>query len=160
MIPHLVCAVAPYLFYTYFFHGALVIFIPMFSRFGEGVNPDLLIAVFTIGIALTCGGFLVPMLNMFRKSKTIICTLLGVTLLFIILAATPMGFPFRAETNVQHFSFLVSCSRALVFVRFYVIYSIPAARQARLPRCQQQCETRGNRILHHATGQTHLFREA
>lgn len=80
----------------------------MFGRFGDKVNPDLILAVFSVAVGMLTGGFIVPMLHMFRKSKTIICALLGVTLVCIIIAVTPLGFPYRPETSVQRFAVLVS----------------------------------------------------
>ncbi|ALC42480.1 CG11961 [Drosophila busckii] len=106
VIPVIVCMVPPFLFYTYFTHGFFCAFIPMFGRFGNGVNPDLILAVFSIAVGSLIGGFIVPLLNMFRKSKTIISCLMGITLLCIILACTPLGFPYRPETNVQRFAVL------------------------------------------------------
>ncbi|XP_030375114.1 endoplasmic reticulum metallopeptidase 1 isoform X2 [Scaptodrosophila lebanonensis] len=106
IIPHIVCSVPPFLFYAYLSHGFFVTFIPMTGRFGAGVNPDLIICAFTVSVGLLTGGFMIPVLNMFRKSKTIICSLLGITLICMILAATPLGFPYRPETNVQRFSVL------------------------------------------------------
>ncbi|XP_034106704.1 endoplasmic reticulum metallopeptidase 1 isoform X1 [Drosophila albomicans] len=106
VIPHIVCYVPPFIFFAYFSHGFIVTFIPMLGRFGDSANPELILAVFSVAIGLLTSGFLVPMLNMFRKSKTIICSLLAITLLCIILAATPLGFPYRPETSVQRFSVL------------------------------------------------------
>ncbi|EDW61973.1 endoplasmic reticulum metallopeptidase 1 isoform X1 [Drosophila virilis] len=106
IIPHIVCYVPPFLFFAYFSHSFLVTFIPMFGRFGDKVNPDLILAVFSVAVGMLIGGFIVPMLHMFRKSKTIICALLGVTLVCIIIAVTPLGFPYRPETSVQRFAVL------------------------------------------------------
>ncbi|XP_064542476.1 endoplasmic reticulum metallopeptidase 1 isoform X2 [Drosophila montana] len=106
IIPHIVSYVPPFLFFAYFSHGFLVTFIPMFGRFGDKVNPDLILAVFSVAVGMLTGGFIVPVLHMFRKSKTIICALLGVTLVCIIIAATPLGFPYRPETSVQRFAVL------------------------------------------------------
>ncbi|XP_023177320.1 endoplasmic reticulum metallopeptidase 1 isoform X1 [Drosophila hydei] len=106
IIPHIVCYVPPFLFFVYFSHSFLATFIPMFGRFGDSLNPDLILAVFSVAVGLLVAGFIVPMLHMFRKSKTIICSLLGITLLCIIIAATPLGFPYRPETSVQRFSVL------------------------------------------------------
>lgn len=50
----------------------------------------------------------VPLLNMFRKTKLILWSFLVWTVVFIIIAATPLGFPYRAETNVQRFNILVT----------------------------------------------------
>lgn len=106
VIPHFICGIPPFLFYAYLSHGFFVTFIPMTGRFGAGTNPDLIICAFTVGVGILTGGFMIPVLNLFRKSKTIICSLLAITLVCLILAATPLGFPYRPETNVQRFSVL------------------------------------------------------
>ncbi|CAD7014585.1 endoplasmic reticulum metallopeptidase 1 isoform X2 [Ceratitis capitata] len=106
LIPHILCNIPPFLFYAYQSHGFFVAFIPMTGRFGASVNPDFIICGFTVGVGLLTGGFMIPVLNLFQKSKAIICSLLGITVFFIILAATPIGFPYRPETNIQRFSVL------------------------------------------------------
>ena len=49
-----------------------------------------------------------PLFLFFRKTRTIICTFLFVNLLFIIMAVTPVGFPYKAKQAPQRFSLLVS----------------------------------------------------
>lgn len=44
---------------------------------------------------------------MLRKTKITLFSFLAWTVVFIIIAATPLGFPYRAETNVQRFNILV-----------------------------------------------------
>ncbi|XP_037952372.1 endoplasmic reticulum metallopeptidase 1-like [Teleopsis dalmanni] len=106
LIPHMIFGIPPFLFYSYLSHGFFVTFIPMTGRFGASVNPDLIICAFTVGVGILTGGFMIPVLNLFKKSKTIISSLLVVTLIFVIVAATHIGFPYRSETNVQRFSVL------------------------------------------------------
>ncbi|XP_036331812.1 endoplasmic reticulum metallopeptidase 1 isoform X2 [Rhagoletis pomonella] len=106
LIPHIICNIPPFIFYGYLSHGFFVAFIPMTGRFGASVNPDLIICAFTVGVGILTGGFMIPVLNLFHKSKTIICSLLAFTALFLIFAATPIGFPYRPETNIQRFSVL------------------------------------------------------
>ncbi|XP_017147750.1 endoplasmic reticulum metallopeptidase 1 isoform X5 [Drosophila miranda] len=106
VIPHIICGVPPFVFFAYFSHGFFLTFIPMFGRFGENVNPDLVVAVFSIAVGLLTCGFIVPVLHLFRKSKTIICALLAITFVCVIIAITPMGFPYRPKTSVQRFSVL------------------------------------------------------
>ncbi|XP_037808187.1 endoplasmic reticulum metallopeptidase 1 [Lucilia sericata] len=106
LIPHIIFGIPPFLFYAYVSHGFFVTFIPMTGRFGAGVNPDLIICAFTVGVGVLTGGFMIPALNLFHRSKTIICSLLAITLVCLIVAATPLGFPYRPETNVQRFSII------------------------------------------------------
>ncbi|XP_043948246.1 endoplasmic reticulum metallopeptidase 1 [Drosophila biarmipes] len=106
VIPHIVCTVPPFVFFAYFSHGFFTTFIPMFGRFGENLNPDLAVAVFSVAVGFLCCGFIIPVLQLFNKSKTIICGLMGITLLCFIISMTPVGFPYRPETNVQRFAVL------------------------------------------------------
>lgn len=52
--------------------------------------------------------FQTPMMNMFRHSKSLLLTLLGVTFIFSMIAISPIGFPYTAKTNVGRVNFLVS----------------------------------------------------
>ncbi|XP_068145512.1 endoplasmic reticulum metallopeptidase 1 [Drosophila tropicalis] len=106
VITHIACGVPPFVFFAYFSHGFFVTFIPMFGRFGQNVNPDLVVAVFSVSVGLLTCGFIIPTLHLFRKSKTIICVLLGIAVFCMILAVTPLGFPYRPETSVQRFAVL------------------------------------------------------
>ncbi|KAH8316553.1 hypothetical protein KR067_010072 [Drosophila pandora] len=106
VIPHIVCLIPPFVFFAYFSHGFFTTFIPMFGRFGENLNPDLAVAIFSVAVGFLCCGFILPVLQLFNKSKTIICGLLGITVICFIIALTPAGFPYRPETNVQRFAVL------------------------------------------------------
>ncbi|XP_037714381.1 endoplasmic reticulum metallopeptidase 1-like isoform X2 [Drosophila subpulchrella] len=106
IIPHIVCTVPPFLFFAYFSHGFFTTFIPMFGRFGENLNPDLAVAVLSIAVGFLCCGFIIPTLHLFSKSKSIIFGLMGITLLCLVIAMTPVGFPYRPDTNVQRFDVL------------------------------------------------------
>lgn len=106
LIPHITWSILPFVFYAYQAHGVFVGFIPMTGRFGVNVNPEFIIAAFTTIVGILASGFMIPVLNIFHKSKTIICSLLAITVIFIIIAATPLGFPYRPVTSVQRFSAL------------------------------------------------------
>lgn len=102
----------------------------MQGRDGANKNPDILIAGFTVLICLLMAPFLVgwapqrsdkvpiinlvstylqvPLLCLFRKSKTIISIFGGICLAFIILAATPVGFPYKEREAPQRFYVAVS----------------------------------------------------
>jgi len=112
VIPHIVCTVPPFVFFAYFSHGFFTTFIPI----GENLNPDLAVAVFSVAVGFLCCGFIIPVLQLFNKSKTIICGLMGITLLCFIIAMTPVGFPYRPDTNVQRFAVLVRI-QAAYFIR-------------------------------------------
>lgn len=103
LIPHTVCQILPFLFYSYCAYAFYVIFIPMQGRDGANTNPELMIGGFTVFVCLLLAPFLVPLLCLFRKSKTIISTFGVICLIFIILAATPVGFPYRERDVPQRF---------------------------------------------------------
>ncbi|EDW01024.1 endoplasmic reticulum metallopeptidase 1 isoform X1 [Drosophila grimshawi] len=102
LIPHCILQLLPFMFYTYCCYAFYVVFVPMQGREGN-TNPEILIGGFTALFCCLLSPFLIPLLCLFRKSKTII-TLFGIcTIIFIILAATPVAFPYVEKTAVQRF---------------------------------------------------------
>lgn len=122
LIPHCICQVLPFLFYAYCCYAFYVVFAPMQGRESSS-NPELLIGGYTAIFCLLLSPFLVPLICLFRKSKTII-SLFGIcTIVFIILAATPVGFPYVEKTAVQRFFAVVSLQRIHSHLSFiYIIY--------------------------------------
>ncbi|XP_036332214.1 endoplasmic reticulum metallopeptidase 1-like, partial [Rhagoletis pomonella] len=102
LIPHIICQLMPFLFYSYCCYAFFVTFVPMQGREGSS-NPELFIGGFTALLCLLLGPFLVPLLCLFRKSKTIISIFGVICLVFIILAATPVGFPYAEREAPQRF---------------------------------------------------------
>uniref|UniRef100_A0A1A9ZGV6 Uncharacterized protein n=1 Tax=Glossina pallidipes TaxID=7398 RepID=A0A1A9ZGV6_GLOPL len=105
-IPHTFIGIPPFLFFAYLSHGFFSTFIPMTGRFGDGVNPDLIIAAFTIVTSILIAGFTIPVFNLFKNSKIIAGIFLFINLLCIIFAVTPLGFPYRPETTVHRAAIL------------------------------------------------------
>ncbi|ALC42477.1 CG9416 [Drosophila busckii] len=102
LILHCLCQILPFMFYTYCCYAFYVVFVPMQGREG-GSNPELLIGGFTAIMCLLFSPFLIPLLCLFRKSKTLI-SLFGIcTAVFLILAATPVGFPYVEKTATQRY---------------------------------------------------------
>ncbi|KAL7735866.1 hypothetical protein ACLKA6_017862 [Drosophila palustris] len=90
----------PFLYSSSLFHLFLVVLIPMNGRSGSASNPDLFIAGLAAVGAILSFGFLLPLINMFRKPFTVVLALLVVTGTTIFLASsTQMGFPYRPRTN-------------------------------------------------------------
>uniref|UniRef100_A0A1A9W2G4 FXNA-like protease n=1 Tax=Glossina brevipalpis TaxID=37001 RepID=A0A1A9W2G4_9MUSC len=106
IVPHILIGIPPFLFLAYVAHGFFSSFIPMTGRFGNGVNPDLIIAAFTIVTSVLIAGFLIPLFNLFRNSTIIAGLFFFITLVCIIFAVTPLGFPYRPETNVHRAAIL------------------------------------------------------
>ncbi|XP_013111716.2 endoplasmic reticulum metallopeptidase 1 [Stomoxys calcitrans] len=100
---HFLCEVMPFWFYTYMAYVFLTFFIPMQGRDGPTSRPELLLSMFTVLCTLHFGGFILPTLNKFRKSKTISSMFAVICVAFIIIAATPAGFPFTKDVTPQRF---------------------------------------------------------
>ncbi|KAH8270869.1 hypothetical protein KR018_008075, partial [Drosophila ironensis] len=105
---HLLCQFLPFLFYTYIAYATLVTFVPMQGRDGPDSSPDMLVSVFVIVTGIQYAGFTVPIMQKFRKPKIVFSSFAVITILFIILAATPAGFPFVKEVAPQRYYVLHS----------------------------------------------------
>ncbi|XP_005177919.1 endoplasmic reticulum metallopeptidase 1 [Musca domestica] len=103
LIPHAACQVLPYLFYTYICYAFYVTFVPMQGRDGANSNPEILIGGFTALMCLLFAAFLVPLLCLFRKAKTIISLFGVLCVVFVVLAATPAAFPYVEKDAPQRF---------------------------------------------------------
>ncbi|XP_075168832.1 endoplasmic reticulum metallopeptidase 1 [Haematobia irritans] len=103
LIPHMLCQILPFLFYTYICYAFYVTFAPMQGRDGANSNPEFLIGGFTALMCILFAAFLIPILCLFRKSKTIISLFGVICIIFIILAATPVGFPYIEKETPQRF---------------------------------------------------------
>ncbi|KAL9913118.1 endoplasmic reticulum metallopeptidase 1 isoform 4-T4 [Glossina fuscipes fuscipes] len=106
MIPHTLVGIPPFLFFAYLSHGFFSTFIPMTGRFGDGVNPDLIIAAFTIVTSILIAGFTIPVFNLFKNPTAIAGVFFFINLLCIIFAVTPFAFPYTPETNVHRAAIL------------------------------------------------------
>ncbi|KAH8270873.1 hypothetical protein KR018_010625, partial [Drosophila ironensis] len=102
LIPHCLCQIMPFMFYTYCSYAFYVVFVPMQGRECD-TNPEILMGFFSALMVLLFAPFLVPLFCLFRKSKTIISMFGICTVVFIILAATPVAFPYAEKTAVQRF---------------------------------------------------------
>ncbi|EDV35721.2 uncharacterized protein Dana_GF12331 [Drosophila ananassae] len=100
---HLLFQILPFLFYTYICYAIFVIFVPMEGRDGPNSSPDFLISVFIILAGIQYAGFTVPVMHKFRKPKIIFSSFGVITIIFIILAATPAGFPFAKDVAPQRY---------------------------------------------------------
>ncbi|XP_067633939.1 endoplasmic reticulum metallopeptidase 1 [Eurosta solidaginis] len=108
----IVCQVIPFLFYTSTAHFSLLTLIPMLGREGSDSNPDFKIASIAIFFSCLFAGFIMPLFMFFRKTRTILFCFLSVTIFSIILALTPVGFPYTAKVAAQRYS-LLHASRIL-----------------------------------------------
>ncbi|KAH8386241.1 hypothetical protein KR200_007728, partial [Drosophila serrata] len=100
------CQILPYLYFTYLFHALLAITIPMTSRKGLEANPDLLISLQCALGSILALVFLAPLLNLFRRPKSMVAGLALVMFIFCMISVSEVGFPYRAKTNVMRLHFL------------------------------------------------------
>lgn len=82
----------------------------MQGRGGAESNPELLMSGFTALICLLMGGFLIPVLFIFRKTKTILSLFALTFAVFMVLIFTPVGFPYEPDTAPQRY-FVVNTLR-------------------------------------------------
>ncbi|XP_037716788.1 endoplasmic reticulum metallopeptidase 1 [Drosophila subpulchrella] len=101
-----VCQILPFVFFTYLCTVALVTIMPMQGRSGSSTNPDMVIAALVWLFSLMFAGFIAPLIMFFRKTRTIVLCFLGITILFIIIAVTNAGFPYKEKTSPQRYSLI------------------------------------------------------
>lgn len=94
----------------------LTLLIPVQGRSGPTMNPDLFVGVVVILSGILLGGLIVPILCIFRRPVLIMCGgFLSVFVVFVILMATPIGFPYRHDITQQRFWIYVSCPNVTLF---------------------------------------------
>ncbi|XP_016953643.2 endoplasmic reticulum metallopeptidase 1 isoform X1 [Drosophila biarmipes] len=99
--------IIPFLYNSYLIYTFLVTLIPMMGRFGRGTNPDLIISALNALGTILALGFLIPLINMFRRPSLILFSLLAISAVTIYTAtSTQIGFPYRPRTNVQRLPYL------------------------------------------------------
>ncbi|XP_017033139.1 endoplasmic reticulum metallopeptidase 1-like [Drosophila kikkawai] len=101
-----VCQILPFLYFSYLFHTLLVITIPMTSRNGMTINPDMLISLQCALGSILAFVFVAPLLNLFRRPKSLIGGLALVMFIFCMISISEVGFPYRSKTNVMRLHFL------------------------------------------------------
>ncbi|XP_033149126.1 endoplasmic reticulum metallopeptidase 1-like [Drosophila busckii] len=99
--------VIPFLYCSYLIYTFVVVLTPMQGRSFDKSNPDLLIAgLVAVGTVLSMG-FVIPLINTFRRPSTVIITLFAISAVGMYLASsTQIGFPYRPKTSGQRVSYL------------------------------------------------------
>ncbi|EDW60407.1 endoplasmic reticulum metallopeptidase 1 [Drosophila virilis] len=98
--------VMPFLYSSYRIYLFLVVVIPMSGRAGSSMNPDLVISLLAALGAIMSFGFLMPLINMFRRPYLIVLCILSVTAITVILATgTQIGFPYRPKASSERVSY-------------------------------------------------------
>lgn len=78
-----------------------------------------------------------PILNKFKKSKTISSVFAALCVLFVVLAATPAGFPYTKDVHPQRFYVLVRILAALIIkhpLNYETIRLLPTVTEIQM-RC-------------------------
>lgn len=103
ILVHFIGQMIPFLFYAYYAIYALDTFIPIQGRSGPTTNPETFIAIITTFTGILLTGHLIPTLCVFRRPVLWMCGFVVVFFVFIILMATPLGFPYRDGISQQRF---------------------------------------------------------
>lgn len=101
VIPVLVSQIIPVAFYSYLSQIIFTTFIPITGRSGCTSLSDLMIAAFTVIVAVLTTGFLTPLFSILRRPKIVISGFMVVFVIFAITMATPVGLPFTAYTAAE-----------------------------------------------------------
>ncbi|XP_017150804.1 endoplasmic reticulum metallopeptidase 1-like [Drosophila miranda] len=97
----------PFLYNSYLFYTFVVVLTPMMGRYGMATNPDLIVSALTALGTILSMGFLILLVNMFRRPSIVFVILLAVSALSIFAAtSTDIGFPYRPKTNVERINYL------------------------------------------------------
>ncbi|XP_037895181.1 endoplasmic reticulum metallopeptidase 1 [Glossina fuscipes] len=102
----MVCQILPFLYYTSLTHIIYDAMVPMAGRSGLSSNPEIFMCGIAIFVTILFAGFIIPLLLFFRKVRVLFSMFLIVTFLFIIIALTPLGFPYRAKTASQRYALI------------------------------------------------------
>uniref|UniRef100_A0A1B0G958 FXNA-like protease n=1 Tax=Glossina morsitans morsitans TaxID=37546 RepID=A0A1B0G958_GLOMM len=101
-----VCQILPFLYYTSLTHIIYDAMVPMAGRSGSSSNPEIFMCGIAIFVTILFAGFIIPLLLFFRKARILFSAFLIVTLIFIIIALTPLGFPYRTKTASQRYALI------------------------------------------------------
>lgn len=95
VLPILWCQVVPLAFSSYIMAILFSVFIPVTGR--STSNPEPLIALLAMTFCFLMFGFLIPIVSILQRSKTIITSILVVFVVFFILTFTEVCFPYTPE---------------------------------------------------------------
>lgn len=90
---------------------AIEIFVPVQGRGGPQNNPETLISMLCIIVGIMQCSLIVPLFSLCRRPLLILSGFLVAFIVFIIVIATPIGFPYKDEVSAQRF---------WIFVSFYI----------------------------------------
>lgn len=95
---HLGSLLLPLTLNMYLIHTTFTMFIPIMSRAGSALNPDLIIGYKAAGMTLATISFLCPLVMVMKKPTNVIATLYVVTFATMVAAlTTQLGFPYSSS---------------------------------------------------------------
>lgn len=108
LLIHYVVQLVPFAFYSTWTVIAFATFIPFAGRNGVDDWPEMVISGFAIAMGLLLAGFLIPTIPMYKSPIGVSLSFLLLFLIGILMLATPLGFPYKAETAPQRQNVYVS----------------------------------------------------
>lgn len=78
---------------------------PVQGRSGPATNPDSIIAITSILLGVLIG-YLMPTFSLFKRPLIVISGFIVIFLAFIIIIATPLGFPFNSVAPQRFWIFV------------------------------------------------------
>ncbi|KAH8418650.1 hypothetical protein KR222_008447, partial [Zaprionus bogoriensis] len=100
--------VIPFLYSCYVIYFFIVAMIPIQGRSGSASNPDTMISALTALGTILSFGFLIPLINTFRRPYTVVFSLVMVYAITMHLASsTQIGFPYRHKTASERVMYQV-----------------------------------------------------
>lgn len=103
LLLHLLSLLVPLIFSMYLIFTTFTMFIPIMSRTGSALNPDLIISYKAAGMMLATISFICPLAMVMNKPTNVIATLYMVTLATMAITLfTTVGFPYsKTEFNLS-----------------------------------------------------------
>ncbi|XP_049542714.1 endoplasmic reticulum metallopeptidase 1-like [Anopheles darlingi] len=100
---HLAGQLVPFVYFCTLTVTLFAVFISMTGRTDNRSNPDLQMALFSSLTALLLVSLLTPLVVLLRRKVYLYVLLILMFVVTVIVAATPVGFPFRERTSPQRY---------------------------------------------------------
>ncbi|KAK5648928.1 hypothetical protein RI129_003820 [Pyrocoelia pectoralis] len=75
------------------------VLIPMCGRIGPERNPELIMGILTFAFTLLLSSLYVPLITLVHKPGKVVKILFTVFILFVLIALSPLGFPYNGNSN-------------------------------------------------------------
>lgn len=117
MISIFLLQILPFMFYSCICIYAMEIFIPIQGRGGPQANPETMIAMVCIILGLLQSSLVVPCFCLCKRPIWILSGYLVIFVAFIIVMATPAGFPYTEAMAPQRFWIFVRMRDLYLFLQ-------------------------------------------